>query len=165
MELYVYTIMIEGNQMGALSVLAPDEVTEKGVPAEAVLGEVDPRTPDMTVDGFTPNEEFINFMSSIIGPLAETLPLMKEQAERIQNGPCYVMDFRSINTGQKPPFEDIIGWYGTKNGQIVPNTYNPNPNYKLLTNAGPIQLQPELEEALLKAIKEKAIERSGNSAS
>ena len=155
LDLYVYSIKIEGNDMAALSMLPPDVVNSSGLPAEAVLGEVDPRQPDMTVDGFTPNDAFLNLLSQIIVEHAPSLESVRKQAEKVQNGPVYVFDHRCINKGARPPFEDVIGWFGVRNGEIQTDTWNASPNYKLLTNDGPIELEQALEEKLLAAIWEK----------
>ena len=152
LELYVYSIKIEGNDMAALSVLTPDIVNRQGLVTEAVLGEVDPRQPDMTVDGFTPNDDFINLLSKVIVEHAPTMEKVQKQAEKVQNGPVYVFDHRCIKDNRKPPFEDVIGWFGSRNGELLVDTWNASPSYKILSNDGPIQLEPFLEEKLLEAI-------------
>lgn len=151
LELYVYTVKIEGNDLAALSLLPPDVVSQFGLPAGAVIGEVDPRQSDMTVEGLNKNDAFLAFFHKIIGEHAHTLPEMAAQAEKVGNGPVYVMDKRSINAGEKPPFEDAIGWYGSRDGEILVESYNANPNYQPLTNAGPFQLDSVLEEKLVDA--------------
>lgn len=154
LDLYVYQINLEGNRMAALSFLSPDQVGEQGLPTEAVLGDVDPNRPEMTVDLFTPNDAFLKFLHSIIGENAHQLSVLQAQAEKVQNGPVYVMDYRSINKGQKPPFEDCLGWYGVRDGEILIETYNPSAHYKLMTNAGPIELEPSLEQILIERVEE-----------
>lgn len=162
LELYVYSIKIEGNDMAALSMLSPDVVNSQGLPAEAVMGEVDPRQPNMTVDGFTPNDAFLTLLGQVITEHAPSLETMQKQAEKVQNGPVYVVDHRNINKGRKPPFEDVIGWFGVRDGVVLTESWNLSPNYKLLSNDGPIELESLLEEKLLEAIQ--AILDSGESA-
>lgn len=152
LNLYVYSIKIEGNDMAALSMLSPDTVNTRGLPAQAVMGEVDPRQPDMTVDGFTPNEAFLELLSNVIIEHAPQLETVQKQAAKVQNGPVYVVDHRNINRGKKPPFEDVIGWFGVRDGHILADTWNLSPNYKLLSNDGPIELETVLEDRLLDAI-------------
>ena len=152
LDLYVYSIKIEGNDMAALSMLPPDVVNTKGLPAQAVLGEVDPRQPDMTVDGFTPNDAFLELLSQVIIEHAPQLETVQKQAENVQNGPIYVVDHRNVNRGDKPPFEDVIGWFGVRDGEILTDSWNLSPNYKLLSNDGPIELEMVLEEKLMEAI-------------
>ena len=154
LELYVYTINLAGNRIAALSLVPPEQVTQAGLPTEAILGDVDPAQKEMTIDNFTPNERFVLFLTKIVETHAATLPDVVAQAEKVKNGPVYVIDYRSVNSGEKPPFEDVIGWFGARNGEIVPDSYSANPNYQLLTNAGPPQLDPTLETALLTAIRE-----------
>lgn len=153
LDLYVYTINLGGQQMAALSLLTPQEVDRYGLVSEAVLGEVDPRRPDMTIENFTANEDFLTLMHRIVALYAPELPVVQKQAEKLKNGPVYVIDRRTVDTGEKPPFEDVLGWFAIQNGELQLKSYNPNPNYQLLSNAGPVQLDPFLEARLLEAIK------------
>ncbi len=148
--------------MAALSMLPPAVVNSQGLPAEAVIGEVDPRQPDMTVDGFTPNDAFLTLLGQIITDYAPTLDTVQKQAAKVKNGPVYVVDHRNINQGRKPPFEDVIGWFGVRDGVVQTDSWNLSPNYKLLSNDGPIELEGPLEEKLLEAIQ--AILDSGGGA-
>jgi hypothetical protein len=152
LELYVYTIKIEGNDMAALSLLPPDIVQKHGLPAAAVFGEVDPRRPEMTIDGFTPNEDFLALLNSVIATHATTLESVQKQLTKVKNGPVYVVDRRTVNKGGLPPFEDILGWFAVRDGEIIPDSFNPSPNYQLLSNNGPIELESELEEKLVDAV-------------
>lgn len=138
--------------MAALSLLPPDVVQQHGLPTAAVFGEVDPRRPDMTVDGFTANEEFLALLNNVIAENAMTLESVQKQLQKVKNGPVYVVDRRTVNKGGLPPFEDILGWYAVRDGAIIPDSFNPSPNYQLLSNNGPLELEPELEEKLIDAV-------------
>lgn len=152
LELYVYTINLGGQAMAALSLLAPGEVDQYGLVSESVLGEIDSRTPDMTVEQFTPNEDFLTLLHRIVARYAPELPVVQKQAANLQNGPVYVIDRRNVNAGEKPPFEDVLGWFAIRDGDLQLESYNPNPNYQLLSNGGPVQLDPFLEARLLEAV-------------
>ena len=152
LELFVYTIKLEGNDMAALSPLPPDIVQQHGLPTEAVIGEVDPRHPNMTPEQFTPNEKFLELLSSVIRTHAPQLDSIQMQVAKVNNGPVYVVDRRTVNQGGRPPYEDVIGWFGVRDSELQLDSWNPNPNYKLLTNAGPITLEPDLESKLIDAV-------------
>ncbi len=152
LELFVYTIKIEGNDMAALSLLPPDVVQQHGLPTAAVFGEVDPRRPEMTVDGFTANEAFLALLHEVIAAHATTLESVQKQLAKVKNGPVYVVDRRTVNKGGLPPFEDIIGWFAVRDGVIIPDSFNPSPNYQLLSNNGPLELESELQEKLIDAV-------------
>jgi hypothetical protein len=154
LDLYVYTINLGGQPMAALSLLTPEEVDRYGLVSEAVLGEVDPRKPDMTIDNFTANDDFLTLLHRIIAMYAPEMPVVQKQVANIENGPVYVVDRRTIDrAGGKPPFEDVLGWFAILKGELQLELYNPNPSYKLLSNHGPVQLDPFLEARLLEAIK------------
>lgn len=153
LELYVYAINLGGQALAALSVLTPAEVERYGLPAEAVLGEVDPHRPNMTPADFTPNAAFLELLSDVIRQHAPQLDSLQKQAARVRNGAVYVIDWRSVQRGEQPPYEDMIGWFGVRQGQIIAASYNPNPNYQLLSAQGPLSLEAPLEAALLQAIR------------
>lgn len=157
LELFVYQINLGGQTMAALSFLTPNEVEQYGLPAEAVLGEVDANRPNMTINDFTPNQTFLELLTAVIRQHAPELDSLRQQAARVQNGPVYVIDRRAIQQGGTPAFEDMIGWFGAREGQIMPDTYNPNPNYQLLSAGGPLVLEPALEEKLLAAVRERLL--------
>ena len=117
-----------------------------------MIGEVDPRHQEMTPEHFTPNEKFLELLSDVIRQHAPQLESVQKQVARVENGPVYVVDRRSANRGERPPYEDVIGWFGVRNSELQTDSWNPNPNYKPLTNAGPIELEPALEEKLIDAI-------------
>lgn len=154
LELFVYTVKIEGNDLAALALLPPGDVQRYGLPTEAILGDVPVRQKEMTVDGFTPNERFVLYLTNIVEMHAPELDEVRRQAAKVGNGPVYIIDYRNVNEGQKPPFEDVVGWFGARDGEIVADTYNANPNYQLLTNAGPPQLHPTLEAKLMDGLRE-----------
>ncbi|HFC12631.1 MAG TPA: hypothetical protein ENJ56_07275 [Anaerolineae bacterium] len=153
LDLYVYSIKIAGNDLAALSLLPPETVHSHGLPSEAVLGEVNPNQPEMTTGGFTANGAFLDLLSTIIVKHAPDLPSLQKQAAKVDNGAIYVVDHRNINQGKKPPYEDVIGWFTMRDGQFVADSWNNNPQYKLLSNNGPIQLEAILEEKLLEAVR------------
>lgn len=138
--------------MAALSLLPPETVNSHGLPTEAVLGEVNPNQPEMTTGGFTANEAFLELLSTVIVEHAPSLPSLQKQASKVDNGAIYIVDHRNINQDKKPPYEDVIGWFTMRNGQLVADSWSTNPQYKLLSNAGPIELEATLEEKLLAAI-------------
>ena len=152
LELFVYTIKIEGNDMAALSPLPPDVVQQHGLPSAAVFGEVDPRQPNMTVEGFTPNEDFLGLLHNVIAKHAPALESVQKQVTNVKNGAVYVVDRRTVNRGGTPPFEDILGWFAVRDGELQPDSFNPSPNYQLLSNSGPLELESELEEKLIDAV-------------
>lgn len=154
LDLYVYHINLGGQALAALSFLTPDEVQARGLPTEAVLGEVNPHRPNMTVEDFTPNAAFLEFLGRIIQTHAPALPSLQKQAVRVHNGPVYVMDWRTIHQGGQPPFEDVLGWFAVRQGEVIAESYNPNPSYQIISAHGPPSLEPWLEEKLLEAARQ-----------
>lgn len=127
LDLYVYTINLGGQQMAALSLLTPDEVDRYGLVSEAVLGEVDPRRPDMTIENFTANEDFLTLMHRIVAHFAPELPVVQKQAEKLKNGPVYVIDRRTVDAGRNHRLKTCLAGLPYEMGRFNSNRIIPIP--------------------------------------
>lgn len=47
------------------------------------------------------------------------------------------------------PAEDVMGAFQVKDGEIVPGSYQANPNHRILSHNGFFQLEPILQQRLL----------------
>lgn len=149
MELFVFTFHHDGQIYRALSPLSPDQVGTYGLPTEAVLGQVDAALPSMTTEQFEQNQAFIDFLHQLIQSYGPTLPVFKEQALSMGSGTLIITDQRTQSSHQTPQKEDMIGQFSLQRGEIIPYSYISNPEYRVLTDNGPIQLVQPLEEILL----------------
>jgi hypothetical protein len=143
-------MIAEGEARAVLSLLPPDFVQQHGLPGEAVLGDVIPDQPEMSADQFTPNEAFLLALHAIVQAYGPELPSVQKQLQAVRNGAVYVVDRRSARAGQRPPFQDVIGWFGVREGILQPESYNANPNYRLMGDAGPPQPEADLAGIVLR---------------
>ena len=155
MDLFVYTFHNDGNIHRALSVLDPSTVGDKGIPAESVLGEITSPLPSMTPDQFEANEAFTHLLHQIIADRVPNIQEYRQQAKISATGILPIIDGRAGQFTGEASEEDLIGHFEIRTGNILPNSYTPNPHYKLLTDNGPIQLHAGLEALLLEQIRQK----------
>lgn len=154
MDLFVYTFHHEGNIHRALSILDPAVVGDRGIPTESVLGEISAHLPSMTPDQFEANEAFVTLLHQIVQDKAPLIPEYQKQAQVSGIDILPIVDLRAGKITGEATAEDMIGQFEIRFGQIVSNSYKPNPAYKLLTDNGPIQLHPVLEIELLEQAKQ-----------
>ncbi len=150
-DLYVFTFHHDGQIYRSLSLLSPAEVEQYGLPTEAVLGEISALLPTMTPDQFEGNPSFVNLIHETVQVIGPTLPDLQTQAKAQGTGHVYVLDGRASSQERLTP-EDILGQFKVRRGEIIGESYIPNPEYKLLTNNGPLQLPLAVEERILEKI-------------
>jgi len=133
----------------------------RGIPVEAIIGVVlqprenpgDPITPDNLLS----NRAFINLLQGLMAEHGEWMTDMRIDAEAMGNGVLYVIDERSpkpvegqewiVDTG------DLIGEFDVKDGEIVPGSYRPNPDFALVNEEGLFQLTDGIAKTVMVAIE------------
>ena len=153
MDLFVFTFHHDGALYRALSPLTPDEVHEDGLPSHAVLGQISALLPSMTPDQFEENDDFVALVHEVCQKLAPQLTDLQTAAKAQGTGQIYLIDQRAGQVTGDVSAEDILGVFDVRSGDILPKSYRANPQYRLLTDNGPIQLPGSLEEHLLQIIR------------
>lgn len=142
------------------TLLPPAVALRSGLDARSIVGilrhplaEGEELTPGM----LTPSSVFVEFMHEVIARHAPAQPDCIAEAERVGTGWVYILDQRTDHPGgSQIPAEDVIGAIQTKDGQIVPGSYQANPGHRILTDAGFFQLPPELAEVLVRELEAQA---------
>lgn len=139
-----------------LTVLQADTVFSKGRIPEAIVGvllrpltEGESITPEL----FARNSIFVKFMHEVIARYAPDQPECRNEAKRLGNGWICVVDQRTKTPGGAVPPEDIIGALQAREGEIVPASYRPSPQHKILSDDGFFRLSPGLYQCLLSALQ------------
>lgn len=153
MELFVYTFHHDKMLYRALSPLTPAEVEEFGLPSHAVLGQISALLPSMTPDQFEENEEFVALLQAVCRQHGASIDDLQSAARAQGTGEVALVDTRAGSVTGDVSGNDVLGVFEVRRGDIISESYRPNPDYRLLTDNGPVQLPPGLEEKLLVAIK------------
>jgi hypothetical protein len=136
-----------------VSLLKPADVEALGtLPQLAICGEYVGY--DSSEVSFRPNPEFVDFMHRVIAEVAPNDPGFIAAAKSQGEGWLYIIDQRTPEGthGRVPP-EDIVGAFKVEQGEVMPESYNPSPNYKVLTRHGLPRLPLVLNAALIAALK------------
>jgi len=131
------------------------EAARRGLVTQEILGQLlDPaRTADLFApDNFARNPAFVAFMHEVIRRHGPTIPSLLGAAKAQAHGWVYIVDGRTPTPQSAVPPEDIIGGFEVKDGLIVPDTYQPNPNHRILSAHGFLRLDPALQAHLLEEL-------------
>ena len=152
--LWVLHVQNDPEQKGQylLSALSPGIVFKKGVPKEAILGELAGESGQISPEGFRPNPVFIQFLHWVIARFSTQCPELVAEAKRQGDGQDYVIDLRTPTTpGAQVSPEDILGVFDVKGGELA--TYRSSPNHQLITQRGPLRLTPWYQAKLLEELR------------
>jgi len=149
---------MDSDSFRVFTFLAPADIDRLGgIPRDAIVGLVAQGTPyelhAFTPETFKPNPSFVRFLHGLIHRCAHEIPGLKAEAQRIGEGHVYLLDGRTPTPQDAVPPEDIIGFVRAQNGRVVPGSYEPNENHRIVTAAGLFRLPIELHERLLDAMR------------
>jgi hypothetical protein len=139
-----------------VSLLPPDAVAALGaLPAKAICGEL--IGDERAETSFRPNPAFVEEMHRVIADTGPRSPALAKTARRQKEGYVYVIDLRTPQgvQGAVPP-EDIIGAFKVEQSRVVPGSYRRSPQHKIFSRNGLVRLPPDLNDALIAALKASA---------
>ncbi len=142
-----------------LTLLPPDITAKHGLISEAIVGmlAVPPgaEAPAVTHESSARNAEFVKFMHETIARAGPQYEGLMAAAKNQGNGWVYIVDLRLPGNEKAEP-EDIIGAFQAKDGQIVPGSYSPNPEHRVLSRRGFFRLDAGLHQILVQELSRRA---------
>ena len=93
-------------------------------------------------------------MHTVIQQKAPQIPDYVESARQLGEGLLEVRDIRHIQ--HDPTAQDTIGRFHVRAGRILPDSYEPNPQHRILSNYGMLSPHPELQKAIVEAMRTQA---------
>lgn len=146
--MHVYEIEKDGSWRFILSVISPEIGFEKGLPEKSIIGEYKSSGCQEIPENFLTNPKFFDFLNETIRKHASYSKDVITTVSKIKEGIFEVVDERNDNISRLD--EDTIGAFKVEDGNLIVNSYQPNPNYKLVGSSGqfnpPIWLKTKLEE-------------------
>jgi hypothetical protein len=107
----------------------------------------------MSSENFVPNSEFVAFMHEVIQRRGCELASLQASARQQGKGWTYILDARTPDPQGNVPMEDIIA-FEVQSGNLVLESYWPNPDHVLFSGRGLCQLPSELFEFLLEELQQ-----------
>lgn len=130
----------------------PGDAIESGLVSEEIIGQLlDPhREGDLLApDNFARNRAFVDVLHEVIRKHGPSVPNLAAAASRQASGWIYVIDGRTPTPEGPVPAEDIVGGFEVSKGAVVPDSYQANPNHRVLSHRGFFRLDPLLQQRLL----------------
>jgi hypothetical protein len=143
--------MPEG-KVAYITLAAAGEATRRGLVPQEIVGQLlDPKREDglFEPDNFARNRAFVEFMHEVIRKHGPSVPGLVAAARAQANGWVHIIDGRTPTPQGAVPAEDIVGAFQVTDGNIVPDSYQANPNHRILSANGFFQLDPVLQTQLL----------------
>lgn len=146
----IHAKMPDGDQH-YVTYMTPEQITRIGsLRSEAIIGVL--QKPwvvgaPITSDLFARNPGFVEFLHKVIASRAPSAAGLIAEAKRQGTGTVCIIDLRTPNPKAGVPLEDIIGAFTVKKGVI--ESYQFNPDHRLLTENGFFQLNEVLQGFLL----------------
>ena len=145
---FIYKVSIDGIERNVLSLLPSEEVFSTGLKGKAIIGYVLNPSVNLSVNNVQINPAFVSLFQKVVYTTSLNVPTLKEAANRQQEGYIYIIDQRDLNYPNTKA-TDIIGAFAVKNRVLQENSYQPNPNYQIVSDDGLFQLSSEYIENLL----------------
>ncbi|RIB05658.1 hypothetical protein C2G38_2023486 [Gigaspora rosea] len=111
--------------------------------------------PKLEIGNFRENNKFIKFLHQVIADnVTDADPQLQALAKYQQNGWLHIAGELYLNQliCRIPYPEDIFGMVQVKDGQIVPDTYQPMPTHRILTTNGLFTLNGPFQEKLIERL-------------
>jgi hypothetical protein len=152
--MYIYTVKFDNKIQKVVSLLAPQEIADKELPAQGILGILreggnQGKQIKINCENFISNPQFVNFIHNIIVRFAPSIPNLINEAKRQNKGWIYLIDARCPEPAGNVLPEDIIGAFELQEGQIIIESYQRNNNYLIFSQNGFFKLEPRLEKHLI----------------
>jgi hypothetical protein len=103
-------------------------------------------------EDFARNRVFVDYLHDFLKRELPKAPAMRVEARRQGKGWVYVIDRRTPTPAGEVPPHDIIGAVEVRDGELVPDSYQPNPNHVILSDRGLFQLDPQLHARLVEEV-------------
>ena len=156
LPIYVCRTNTPEGQKDYVTCIDPKRIYTRGLAPEVIIGVLSrpvEECEEITPTVFSRNRVFVEFMHTVIARRAPYLPGFIAEAHRQANGWVFVIDQRTRTPQGAVPPEDIVGGFQVKDGEVVPESYAPNPNHRILSADGFFRLGSELQPCLLEELE------------
>jgi hypothetical protein len=147
MNIFLLKTTVENKETLLLSIVNPSVDKDAKLSAKSIIGFVLDGNQPIHFENVKINPAFLDHFHKTIVFFATFNDGIIHLVEQQQNGFIYIKDQRNKEETTTIQ-EDIIGSFEVKNGQLIHDSYVPNPSYQFISNRGGFQLQQELEALL-----------------
>ena len=141
-----------------VSFMSPADAVARGIPKEVIIGVLPPSVLAIKQSTIRLNPSFVLFLQKVIAEHGPTVPNLMKKAVQVGSGSLVVIDARASTHGHQQESEDVFGVFQVEEDRIISNSYQPNPDYLLVSKKGLFVLDAWLHSKLLEELA-KAVKR------
>jgi len=133
-----------------------DDDFRRDIPAEAIVGQLIapvPRDSQIPPEAFAANTVSKDFLHRFIAANAPLDPGLQASHPHQPDSFVYIIDQRTETPGGAVPGHDIFGRFKVRGGQLKTNSYERNPQHRLLSDRGFFRLGALMEDQLISEIE------------
>lgn len=149
---HLYDVETDDGPVSMIAVIPPESAMEAGLPSPSVVGSVPQGAGEITLENFTPNQEFSDFLSFVIAKHGAADPALVSQAKEQGDGWVLMVDLRVDEDEAEVETEDVLGAFRVEGGEVVPGSFRGNPNHELLSERGLVQVDEWVHEKLIEEL-------------
>lgn len=148
----VFSVKTPKGRFNVVTFASPEDVAARGIPGDAIIGVLPPGVVEIEPSTIKLNASFVLLLHRVIAEHGPSAPGLMNQALEIGSGSLVVTDARAGTQSDQPESEDVFGAFQVKDGQIAANSYQPNPDYLLVSKKGLFVLDAWLHSKLLEEL-------------
>lgn len=148
-QIGLFTVNTGDGQRKLVSFIPAEVAFKTGMLPQAIIGVLEGVDDRIEPETFVANREFVSFLHQVISKYGPQLPDFHQEARRLGEGSVFLLDGRTPDPLGAVEPEDIIGSFPVQQGKLVPDSYSPNPNHRLVSKRGVFILPTFFQEKLL----------------
>jgi hypothetical protein len=148
----IFSIQTPQGRFNVLSFTSPADVVARGIPEKAIIGTLPSNVVDISQATLKQNASFVLFLHKVIATHGPIAPSLMNEALQIGRGSLFLIDARATTPGGQQESEDVFGMFQVEGGQIVKDSYQPNPDYLLVSKRGLFVLDTWFHARLLEEL-------------
>jgi hypothetical protein len=148
----IFTVKTAQGKFNVVSFTSPADAAARGIPKEAIIGTLPSNVLEINQATIEQNASFVRFLHRVIATHGPGAPSLMNQALKIGHGSLFLIDGRAVTLGGQQESEDVFGMFQVEAGQIVKDSYQPNPDYLLVSKRGLFVLDTWFHARLLEEL-------------
>jgi hypothetical protein len=148
----IFSVQTSEERFNVVTFASPTDVATRGIPREAVIGVLPSNVVEIEQSTIKLNASFVLLLQSVIAKHGPTAPSLMKTALQIRSGPLVLTDARAATPSNQQEAEDVFGVFQVEDGRIAENSYQPNPDYLLVSKKGLFVLDSWLHSKLLEEL-------------
>jgi hypothetical protein len=148
----IFSVRTPRGSFNVVSFASPADVAARGIAEDAIIGTLPANVLEIDQATIALNPSFVPFLHRVIAKHGPADPSLIKKALQMGRGSLFLIDDRATTSGGQQESEDVFGAFQVEGGQIIKDSYQPNPNYFLVSKRGLFVLNDWFHARLLEEL-------------